>query len=387
MSISGSPKAILTELHLLKEMGHNTIVVSNGGPLVNELKEKGISHYKLPLPLLGDTGVVKNGKLPFRILLRYIKVCIRDLKTLKSVIGITKIIRLNKIEVIQLHQPGPTLVGAIAAILLKMPYIIRVQHILSNEFPPPFHKFLVNQSRGISVITPEIKDHLVNNANIKENLISIIPTAVNMRERKPFNLRSGRLKILSVSTFGDVKYKAIINIINAVKMLLDEGIDCELNIIGDGPYKEKIYKEIQKLHEGLRNRFNLLGSISNIENYFNENHVVVGVGRVAMEALYHGKPLLCCSHFSYGGIFSKDNARVIANYNFSGRNFGSDTLNEENIYIDLLEISKMSNNTLKEVYDFNTGFFDMNFDSTTISRQTEKLLKKEVGKYEKKYRL
>lgn len=373
MSISGSPKAILTELKLLKQLGHNTFVISSGGPLVSELEKEGISHFHVDLPLLGDIGIPTENKLPWDIKWRYLKASIKKNRLISSVYNIKKIIKKNDIDIIQLHQPGPTFAGAIAAILTGTPYIIRIQHILKNEFPPLFHSTIVRKAKGISVITPEIYNHLQEVFEIDPQFIRIIPTAVNLGGREPFKEKRNMLKILSVTTFGDVKYQAVIKLIKAVNLLLEKGIDCELNIIGDGPKKELILETISKMNPSYREKVKLLGAISNIEDYYINTDIVVGVGRVAMEALYFGKPLLCCSHFSYGGIFTKDNSEKIYSYNFSGRNFGKDSLKEECIFNDLLKLSLANNHTFELMYKYNTDFFDKRFNSNKLSLRTEEL--------------
>lgn len=381
MSVSGSPKAILTELKLLKGKGHNVYVVSRGGPLVTELQSLGISHFELELPIMGYSIISKTNKLPWREKLHHIKQHVKNGRIFKSIFRLNKIVINNDIHIIQAHQPGPALVSYYVAKKHKLPYILRVQHIVKNEFPTLFYEKVVRYAFKVSVITPEIKQHLVDIYNVDSKDIAVIPTAVEMKanssnQESVFN--RGNFHILSVTTLGSAKYRAVIELIKAVTLLMEDGISCVLKIVGDGPHRVDIEKLISSLDAKHRKNIILLGQQHSVEKYFKETDVVVGVGRVAMESLYFGKPLLCCSHFSYGGIFDESNAEEVSYYNFSGRNFLEKSLDERQIYNDLKKLSKSSVEEIEKMSIFNKKYFNQHYSVEKICTETEALFLKAI---------
>ncbi|MGG3999136.1 glycosyltransferase [Anoxybacillus kestanbolensis] len=390
MSVSGSPKAIVTEVTELKKKGHNVVVVSRDGELAKNLIQNSITYYPVDLPVIGLPIIKNSDRFEIGEYLRFLKGFFWKNRLWRSYLKLKEIIKKEQIEIIQSHQPGPTLVSYLVAKKLNIPLIIRVQHILRNEFPPLFYKQIVEYASGISVITSEIKRHLTNVYNINEKDITIIPTLVKFHDEQeehvtelvPNFIRNGKLKILTVTTLGSAKYKSVIELIKGIDLLLCENYDCELTIVGDGPYREEIEKQIQKTKDS--KKFILAGKQENVERFYQETDVVVGVGRVAMEALYYGKPLLCCSHFSYAGIFKPETADEISTYNFSGRNFPGDSLNSVNIYKDLKEIISYSLNDYQKMCHYNKRYFKQKFDADKIISKTENLFKNALNSKGKK---
>jgi len=383
MSVSGSPKAITTEVKLLKEQGHHLVVVNRGGPLVKDVESSDIKHYTLKLPIMGYSNIGGIEKTSLKERLYIAKFNLIKGRFFSSVYQLNQIVKREKIDIIQAHQPGPSLVGYCVAKMNNIPFILRVQHILMNEFPPLFYKKVVEYSSKVSVITPEVKNHLVTIYGLEENKISVIPTAVKMSGRQMSRnheeLKEDKpLKILTVTTFGPTKYHSVLELIKAVDLLVQNGINCELTIVGDGPHREDIEKQIERSDAKTKKVIKMEGQQSSVERYFIKTDVVVGVGRVAMEALYFGKPLLCCSHFSYAGLFDEKNAKTISNYNFSGRNFNKDSLDYRLIYQDLEKIAHMSAENRNRLSEFNMDYFDEHYDATKIAQKTESLFQSSI---------
>ncbi|WP_409404991.1 glycosyltransferase [Priestia megaterium] len=377
MGISGSPKAILTEVVELKKRGHKVVVVSRYGELVEDLKSNNIIHYEVDLPIMGKAQIINNSKITLSENLRFFKNLFQKNRFFNSYFKLKKIILEEEIDIIQAHQPGPSLVGYFAAKKMSCPLVIRVQHILRNEFPSPFYRKIVRYASQVSVITEEVRDYMINIYNIKSSKIKIIPTLVDFQGSAPLidrnNQRNcqGKIKLLTVTTLGSAKYQSVLNLIQAVQKLHDSGNECELTIVGDGDFRTHIEKEIKKNNQ--EGYIKMMGAQKDVTPFYDTTDVVVGVGRVAMEALYYGKLLICCSHFSYAGIFSEENASAISAYNFSGRNYPGDSLDYLNIYKDLERFSKLSQHEYESMSKFNKAFFEEKFRAEQIGEDTEKL--------------
>ncbi|WP_044747186.1 glycosyltransferase [Bacillus alveayuensis] len=383
MTVSGSPKAIVTEVIELKNNGFNVVVASRTGPMVKELEKHNIKHYEIDMPIMGKCIIKDSDKISIVEYLSFLKNAFWRLRILRAFSMVKKIVKSNKIDIIQAHQPGPTLVAYLVAKRRIIPLILRIQHVVRNEFPYPFYKSIVSYSSKISVITKEIEEHLIRVFNIDPKKIKIIPTAVKFKENnsitsieKKIDNKKG-LDILTISTLGVVKYRAVLTLLKAVKMAIEGGINCNLTIIGDGPYRKQIEATIKELN--LCENVTMVGEVQHVVPYIMDHEVIVGVGRVAMEALYFGKLLLCCSHFSYAGLFDEKSSESISSFNFSGRNLGPETLNPEKIFEDIKKIVDLDLDTIYAMKSYNQKFFRENFSVENIMSNTISMFKEALN--------
>lgn len=87
--------------------------------------------------------------------------------------------------------------------------------------------------------------------------------------------------------------------INAVKTLLDQGVDCELNIAGEGPKERGLRSLVQQL--GIGERVHFLGLVPDIEGFYDHIDIFLApsirepLGNVCLEANYAGCPVICAA--------------------------------------------------------------------------------------------
>jgi glycosyltransferase involved in cell wall biosynthesis len=100
---------------------------------------------------------------------------------------------------------------------------------------------------------------------------------------------------------------------------------------------------------------------------------VIGIGRVALEAMATGKPVIAVSgqagQLVRGDIVSQETATALAEYNFSGRNYGKrlDSTGMLELIARLLE----NEDYRKQIGSWGRLFVKQNFDSATIAKLTE----------------
>lgn len=118
------------------------------------------------------------------------------------------------------------------------------------------------------------------------------------------------VQLISVGSL--LKNKGHSFLIDVVNSLIQEGVDVQLNILGDGPEMGNLLNKIDEL--GLGNSIFLLGSVTNVNDYLSQAHIYIhaafkeAFGLVLIEAMASELPVI-----STNGGGNKD--LIIENYN------------------------------------------------------------------------
>ena len=206
---------------------------------------------------------------------------------------------------------------------------------IRNEYLEPVHKRVI-----YNYINPKLVEEGAKEV-IEENLPNNIPT------------------FLTVARL--TKQKAIDRIIRAHKKLISKGFKHEFYVIGDGPERENLEKQILDLK--VEKTFHLLGKKENPYPYIRQAKFFCllsefeGYGMVIEEAKILNKPIIITDTAAREALQNYENSVIVKN-------------NEEAIYDIIKEIIK--NN--KE------SFFDKKekYDNSKIITRLEKLLEEEV---------
>src|SRR3989338_2101191 len=143
----------------LKQNGHKTVVVSAGGPMVGDLTSAGIMHYALPV----------HKKSPFAVW--------------QSIRLLTRIVRLESIEVIHARSRVPALVAFFVSRRTQVPFVTTChgfyrRHLLSR---------VMGWGKLVIVASHIIGRRMRDDFGVGHKKIRLIPRGVNLEE---FKLRS-----------------------------------------------------------------------------------------------------------------------------------------------------------------------------------------------------
>jgi glycosyltransferase involved in cell wall biosynthesis len=128
--------------------------------------------------------------------------------------------------------------------------------------------------------------------------------------------------IMMISSFDSTKQNSILNVIDAVQQLIENGENVQMVFIGG---KGSFFEEVQERAALINIKFSkkiisLTGPVVNAYKLLKNASLVIGVGRSAFEGMIFNKPTIIVGENGFAGIVSKETVNDIAYYNFSGRN-------------------------------------------------------------------
>jgi glycosyltransferase involved in cell wall biosynthesis len=282
----------------LSDQGHESIVVSNGGKLVEQLLCEGSNHIQIPV----------------------------QKKNLTSLLQVTKLKELfekERPDIVHARSRVPAWLSFFA--LKKIDQSIRPRFVTSVHgfySVNPYSKIMTRGERVICV-SQSIKDYVTTNyTGMDEQKLRIVQRGVNLNEfpmgyspesswidewRKSNPQTKGKFLVLLPGRI--TRWKGHLDFVKMVSRLKDLGIDAHGIFVGDAHPKKIKFKE--ELLASIRacsypTSFSFLGTRSDLKEIMAVSDVVVSCstdpeafGRVTLEALSLGKAV---AGYAHGGV-------------------------------------------------------------------------------------
>ena len=181
----------------------------------------------------------------------------------------------------------------------------------------------------------------------------------NVIEEISDNINASTVSFLTVARL--TKQKAIDRIIRVHKKLIDKGFKHEFYVIGDGPERLNLEKQIKELN--VEKTFHLLGKKENPYPYIKQANFFCllsefeGYGMVIEEAKILNKPIIITDTAAREAVQNYENSIIVNN-------------NEEGIYAEIKEVLQ------KKIKSFSNK--QEKYDNSKIITKLEKLLEEEV---------
>jgi glycosyltransferase involved in cell wall biosynthesis len=152
--------------------------------------------------------------------------------------------------------------------------------------------------------------------------------------------------IVHVGRLSADKIDAPVAILSAARTIVSEFPDAVIWIVGSGEYYHHLDLLAKKINEDLQKRVIVIaGAVADacMPVVMDQAEVVIGVGRVAYEAMACGKAVVVAGTSrgpfggNYGGVVTPSNVAELEAHNFSGRN-ARDVTNREKIADDCIRL-------------------------------------------------
>ena len=167
-------------------------------------------------------------------------------------------------------------------------------------------------------VSDDVKAHVVKNYRLAEEKITVISNGIDTEEFSPRAAKSTNdHTVLFASRLDADSSRGADCLCEIAKDLADKYTDIRINIAGGGTELERIRKNI-----GTNEGIVLLGKLPSLSDAIADASVVVGVSRVALEAMACEKNVILFGNEGALGLLDETNVEKAERTNFTCRGFG-----------------------------------------------------------------
>jgi len=314
LDIGGAETHVVDLACHLAKLGYRVLVASNGGCYVERLVACGVPHYLVPL----------HDNKP-ELLWR-------------SVWAMRRIIRDEQVDLIHSHARIPAFVTAVMGIPKHVHFITTAHYNFKGLW------YLSRWGEKTIAVSEDIKDYLINYFRVPPGRIVVIPNGVDTELFSPGRLPGGRsegfrqagrqcssgrcseaaesgpaARIAMVSRMDGHLSEVAVNLISACEQVYDRW-PLHLMIAGGGDNLDPVSARAAACNERLgKTVISVLGARTDINCIMAASDLVVGVSRVAMEAMSCARPVILAGPQGFGGLLEPDQVAQFKEDNFTAR--------------------------------------------------------------------
>ncbi|MCK9411612.1 MAG: glycosyltransferase [Prolixibacteraceae bacterium] len=291
--------------------------------LIKRFQYGGAENYVSELAnALADAGhsvwvmsMAGNQQLRLRPAVQHIAVDFSDLKIPFHLYRLIKLIKAEKIEVIHAHQRLPILLGTIAAKWMKILVVATIHGSVLTDLRSDYARRNIDKAIAIR----ESCISCITNCLGSPGKVVLIPNGVHMpavcvdRFVDP-----GSFSIYYISRMDRHHTRLLAMILTEVwPRLLEKYPRSHLHVVGDGFCLPSITRVLKQANfSSLCKTVHFEGYAREVGDHYPGADLVMGVGRVAIESLIHGVPLLSVKHNHLGPIVTVRNLKRMQYANF-----------------------------------------------------------------------
>ena len=290
LDIGGAETHIVELSKQLKSMGHDVIVVSNGGVYVPEILAAGIRHYEAPLHR-------------------------RSIGCMRRALGILKrVIREEKPDLVHAHARIPGFLCGILHRSMKFPFVTTAHWVFQTSGGL---RYLTDWGQRTIAVSDDIKAYLMREYGIPAEHISVTINGIDTDKFSPevsgatvleeFGLDANRPVVSYVSRMDEDRALVARQLIEIAPELEQRVPGVQLLIAGGGNVFDELNAKAQQVNAQLgRKVIAMTGPRTDINKIVAAGDVFVGVSRAALEAMAAAKPVIVAGNEGYQGLFGPD---------------------------------------------------------------------------------
>ena len=324
LGIGGAETHIVELAGELKRRGFDVMVASNGGVYVQEIEDKGIRHFHVPM----------NKRNAFHMI--------------RSYFLLRKLIRRENPDIVHAHARIPAFICGLLRKSLRFPFVTTA-HL-------PFDisgvlRYLSNWGEKTIAVSDDIKDYLIKNFGMSERDIIITINGIDTekfsartsgsRIMEEFHLDASKPIITSVSRLDASRALAADQLIGIAPELDKHLPGIQLLIAGGGDVYDELKVKADAVNSALGRRIvTMTGPRTDISEIIAAGDIFINVSRSALEAMASEKPVILAGNEGYIGLLSPENMDAARESNFCCRGFPMST--EARLLEDIIRCFAMS---------------------------------------------
>ncbi len=350
LDIGGAETHVLELSRALKEMGAEIIVASNGGVYVEELKECGIRHVRLPL----------HTKNPFAVI--------------KSYFGLKKLIKKEKFDIVHAHARIPAFICGLLKKRLHFRFVTSAHWVFEVN---ALLKKISDWGEKTIAVSEDIKQYVIDNYGVFSDNISVTINGVDMKKfskdvdcsdiEKELSLDSGRRRIVYVSRMDADRSGVARMLAEIAPKLRAKYPDTDIIIVGGGNDFDYVNSLAQKANKEMGERFvYMTGPRTDINKLIALGDIFVGVSRAVLEAMSASKPVVIAGNEGYIGLLNDDNFDIAIKTNFCCR--GCTESSEKLLYSDICRLLDMNEEEIVDIGEKNRRIIEENYSAARMAK-------------------
>jgi len=239
--------------------------------------------------------------------IRHYALTIGSIINLKSVLEVLRIIRKEKIDIIQTHDSQTRRIGAIAAKLTHVVHVSSVhgwiQNTLKEKLASKLDAFIIKRSDYVIVMSNIMKSQM-EKIGADKTRIEIIYNSILLNDyivennteeiRKKYNLDKEKVVIATIGRLSPEKGQEVF--IEVAKRLLQTVRNVKFLIIGNGALENLIHTKIKEA--ALEEKILCMGYVADLRELYQVIDILIissyteGMPNVLLEAFAYKKPVV-----------------------------------------------------------------------------------------------
>ncbi len=318
LDIGGAETHVVELAHHLSDLDYRVLVASNGGCFAEQLSDYGVPHFQVPL---------HGTKISFLW---------QSCRELRRIVG------AEQVDIVHAHARIPAFVTAV----MGRPRPFRFVTSAHGKF-----KGLRSLSRWgerTIAVSEDIRDYLISYFRVPADRIVVIPNGVDTDLFSPQapaaavqlgvpNAQTGTrvpgadspepaaagpdgwARIVMVSRLDGPLAEVAVHLIAACEQIYDRW-PLRLEIVGDGDSSGLVSARASALNSRLQRKVvSVLGARTDVNRIMAASDLVVGVSRVALEAMSCAKPVILAGAQGFGGLLEAPRIEPFQQDNFTAR--------------------------------------------------------------------
>ena len=253
------------------------------------------------------------------------------------------LLTINNIKLIQIHMEKDISLSPIIKSILNVPIILTIHGIYYSDKEINTFLSYIDEIIFVSEYAKKYYNNLIKKLSFSKYIT--IPNGIENSIdkctkknilRESLGISENSIIVLYCSRLSFNKSKLAILFLKSFYKIACKNKNIFAVIIGNGDYMLSIDRLCRKINKNLINKkIFVLGNKFKILDYYSDSDLIIGTGRVAIEAMSLGKAVISFGLNGDVNIINQNNIKKMINSNFGDHSFNPKKINDELIINDL----------------------------------------------------